>query len=74
MFGVLFMPMEVFDKELFKKYASMAVECRVYRDVKRGIAKIKARTKRRLVTIKIPLDEVDSFLTELGCENIVDIK
>ncbi len=67
------MPMEVSDRELFKKIASNAIECRVYRDHKRGVAKVKARTKRRLVTIKIPLDEVDSFLGELGCENVVEI-
>lgn len=73
MLGVLSMPMEVTDRELFKEIASRAIECRVYRDVKRGIAKVKARTRRRLVTIKISLDEVDSFLQELNCANIVEI-
>jgi large subunit ribosomal protein L38e len=66
------MPMEVTDREAFKEYASRAVECRVVRDEKRKIAKVKARTKKRLITIKIPLEEVDGFLEELGCENIVE--
>uniref|UniRef100_A0A7C4H8N7 5'-nucleotidase n=1 Tax=Staphylothermus marinus TaxID=2280 RepID=A0A7C4H8N7_STAMA len=68
------MPVEVFDRELFKKIAERAVECRVYRDEKNGLAKVKARTRRKLVTIKIPLNELDSFLRELKCENIVEIK
>ena len=67
-------PIEVFDKEEFKKYVENAIECRVYRDVKKGIAKVKARTKRKLVTIKIPLDELDSFLQEINCPSIVEIK
>lgn len=66
-------PMEVFDKEEFKKYVSLAVECRVYRDEKKGIAKVKARTKSKLVTIKIPLNELEDFLKEINCENIVEI-
>ncbi len=67
------MPMEVFDKEEFNKIAAGAIECRVVRDEKNGIAKVKARTRRRLVTIKIPLDELDGFLQELNCENLVEI-
>ncbi|MET1160626.1 MAG: 5'-nucleotidase [Thermoprotei archaeon] len=66
--------MEVFSKEEFKKYVEIAEECRVYRDVKRGIAKVKARTKRKLVTIKIPLDELDAFLKEINCPKIIEIK
>jgi len=67
------MPVEVFDKEVFKKYASIAVKCIVYRDSKKGIAKVKARTKRKLVTIKVPLSELDSFLNEIQCPEITEI-
>ncbi len=67
------MPVEISDRELFKEIASRAIECRVYRNKKKGIAKVKARTRKRLVTIKIPLEEVDTFLQELKCENIVEI-
>ncbi len=67
-------PIEVFSKEEFKKYAEKAIECRIYRDHKRSIAKIKARTKKKLITIKIPLDQLESFLSDIKCENIVEIK
>ncbi len=67
------MPIEVSDREEFKKIAQEAIECRVVRDEKKGVAKVKARTKKRLVTIKVPLGELDNFLQELGCENIVEI-
>lgn len=66
------MPIEVFDKEEFKKYVALAVECRIYRDVKRNIAKVKARTKSKLVTIKVKLDELDNFLNEIKCVNVVE--
>jgi len=67
------MPVEVFDKEVFKKYASIAVKCIVYKDTKRGVAKVKARTKRKLVTIKVPLSELEAFLNEVKCPEVVDI-
>ncbi len=67
-------PIEVFDKEEFKKYVEQAIKCIVYRDEKKKIAKVKARTKRKLVTIKIPLDELDGFLSEINCPEIVEIK
>lgn len=66
-------PMEVFDKEEFKKYVEHAVKCIVYKDVKKGIAKVKARTKSKLVTIKIPLEELDAFLSEINCPEIEEI-
>ncbi|RLG81539.1 MAG: 5'-nucleotidase [Thermoprotei archaeon] len=67
-------PTEVFTKEEFKKYAEIATECRVYKDDRKGIAKIKARTKRKLVTIKVPLDELDSFLQDVNCPEVIEIK
>ncbi|OYT39819.1 MAG: 5'-nucleotidase [Desulfurococcales archaeon ex4484_58] len=67
-------PIEVKDKDEFKKYVKLAIECRVYRDPKRNIAKVKARTKSKLVTIKIPLEELDSFLQEINCPEVIEIK
>ncbi len=67
------MPVEIFDKEEFKRIARMAEECRVKRLNKEGIAKVKARTKKYLYTIKIKIDELDAFLKELECENIVEV-
>ncbi len=67
------MPVEVFDLEEFKKIAKDAIECRVYRDQKKGIAKLKARTKRKLVTIKVPLSELNNILSQLECKNLVEI-
>lgn len=67
------MPVEVFDLEEFKRIAKEAIECRVYRDQKKGIAKLKARTKRKLVTIKIPLNKLNDILSQLECRNVIEI-
>jgi len=67
------MPVEVFDLEEFKKIVKGAIECRVYRDQKKGIAKLKAKTKRKLVTIKVPLNELNNILSQLECKNLVEI-
>ena len=64
------MPVEIKDKEEFKKIAEKAIECRVKKDEKKGIVKIKARTKRYLYTIKLKSDEAESFIKELKCEKI----
>ncbi len=58
----------------FKEKASKAVECRLVRREKEGIAKLKARTKRYLYTVKVPLDKVDQLVSELGCKNLKEIK
>ncbi len=67
------MPVEIFDKEKFIEIAKRAVECRVKRIEKEGIAKVKARTKRYLYTIKVKLDELEEFLKKLECNRIVEI-
>lgn len=67
------MPIEVRSQEEFIRISEKASECRVVRKQKEGIAKIKARTKRYLYTIKIPLDQVDDFLKRLKCQNIKEI-
>lgn len=67
------MPIEVKSKDELMRYVANAVECRVYRNARKGYAKIKVRTKRKLVTMKVPLDEVDPLIQELNCENLVEI-
>ncbi len=65
------MPVEITDRNKFIEISSRAIECRVVR--KKDIAKVKARTKRYLYTIKIPLNEVDEFIKQLKCSNIKEI-
>jgi hypothetical protein len=38
------------------------------------VAKVKARTKRYLYTIKVPLDKVDEFLKRLRCPKVVEVQ
>ncbi len=69
------MPIEIDPKkrDLFIEISARAIECRVVKDEKKGIAKVKARTKRYLYTIKIPLNELNDFLKQLKCKKIVEI-
>lgn len=67
------MPIEVRDPEEFIRISERASECRVVKREKEGVAKVKARTKRYLYTIKIPLNELDSFIKRLKCQNIKDV-
>ena len=67
------MPIEVYDKEEFIAISERAIECRVKKLEDEGIAKVKARTKKKLYTIKIKLDELDDFLKKLKCKNIVEV-
>jgi len=67
------MPIEVYDKEEFIAISERAVECRVKKLKDEGIAKVKARTKKKLYTIKVKLNELDDFLKKLKCKNIVEI-
>ncbi len=67
------MPIEVKDRDKFIEISGRAVEIRVIRKEKEGIAKVKARTKRYLYTIKIPLNELSDFLKSLKCDRIVEI-
>jgi len=67
------MPVEVFDKEKFIEISRRAIECRIKKLEKEGIAKVKARTKRYLYTIKIKLDELEDFLKRLECRNIIEV-
>ncbi len=67
------MPVEIYDKNEFIAITERAIECRVKRLPKEGIAKVKARTKSKLYTIKIKLDELDDFLKKLKCKEIVEV-
>ncbi|MEM4434607.1 MAG: hypothetical protein QXP10_00845 [Sulfolobales archaeon] len=67
------MPIEIKDPEEFIKISVRASECRVVRRPKENLAKVKARTKRYLYTIKVPLDQLEEFLKKLKCQNIKDL-
>lgn len=67
------MPIEVYDKEEFIKIAERAEECRVVVNEKKKVAKVKARTKRYLYTIKVKPEELDEFLKQLKCGKIYRI-
>ncbi len=67
------MPIEIYDKEEFIAISERAVECRVKKLEDEGMAKVKARTKKKLYTIKVKLNELDDFLKKLKCKNIVEI-
>jgi len=63
-------PKEIADPEEFIKISEHALECRVIKLEDKGLAKVKARTRRYLYTIKIPLNNLDEFLKKLKCQNI----
>lgn len=67
------MPVEIYDKNKFIEISSRAEVCRVVKKEKENIAKVKARTKRYLYTIKIPINELDEFLKQLKCKEIVEV-
>ncbi len=67
------MPVEVYDKNKFIELSARAEICRVVRKEKEGIAKVKARTKRYLYTIKIPLNELEEFIKQLKCKEVVEV-
>ncbi|HDD25848.1 MAG TPA: 5'-nucleotidase [Acidilobales archaeon] len=67
------MPIEIKNEEEFLKISERAIECRIKKNVKEGIAKVKARTKRYLYTYKIPLDKLEEFKKKLKCAEIVEL-
>jgi len=64
-------PVEVKDWKEFVKISARASECRVKYTRKGNVAKIKARTRRVLYTIKVEKDKVEELLKELKCPRIV---
>lgn len=67
------MPVEVYDRSKFIEISSRAELCRVVRREKEGVAKVKARTKKYLYTIKIPINELEEFIKQLKCKELVEI-
>ncbi len=67
------MPIEVKSLEELEKIAQKGIECRVKRNNKDGMAKIKVRTNKYLYTYKVEKDRVDEILTKLNCKNIIDL-
>lgn len=67
------MPIEIKDVEEFIRISERASECRVVRKPKENIAKVKARTKRYLYTIKVSVDQLDEFLKRLKCQNVIEV-
>jgi len=67
------MPIFIANEEEFVKITERAKECRVKKLEKEGVAKVKARTKRYLYTIKIPLEKLEEFLKRLKCPEIVEV-
>jgi len=67
------MPIFLKDLEEFKKVAERAIECRVVRDEKKKVGKLKARTKRYLYTYIAPLEKLDEIVKGIRCQNIVEV-
>jgi len=67
------MPIFISDEEKFMEIAKRAIECRVKRLEKKGIAKVKARTKRYLYTYIVELSKLEEFLKKLPCKNIKEV-
>ncbi|HIP56453.1 MAG TPA: 5'-nucleotidase [Ignisphaera aggregans] len=67
------MPIFVSDEQKFLEIAKRARECRIKKIEKKGIVKIKARTKRYLYTFIIPLEKLEEFSKKLQCSKIVEV-
>ncbi len=70
------MPIFISDEKEFLDIAKRATECRIKKNEKEGIAKVKARTKRYLYTFIVNLDKLNDFLNKLKnvCSNIKEIE
>ncbi|MEB2792799.1 MAG: 60S ribosomal protein L38 [Caldisphaeraceae archaeon] len=67
------MPIEVYSFDELLRLSEKAIECRIKRNVRKGTAKIKVRTKKYLYTYKVALDELEDTLKKLNCKGLVDI-
>ena len=65
------MPVELKDWGEFVRVSERAVECRVKYARRGDVAKIKARTRRVLYTIKVDRGRVEELIKELKCPRIV---
>ena len=59
------MPVELYSKEDFLRVVERALEIRVKAYEDKGFAKVKARTRKYLYTIKVSIDELDGFINEI---------
>ncbi|MEM1525517.1 MAG: hypothetical protein QW775_06650 [Ignisphaera sp.] len=59
------MPVFILDENRFLEIAKNAIECRIKRAEKKGIVKLKARTKRYLYTYAVPMDKADATVEKL---------
>ncbi|MEM0227229.1 MAG: 5'-nucleotidase [Ignisphaera sp.] len=59
------MPIFINSEDRFLEAVKRALECRVKRIEKKGIAKVKARTKKYLYTYITTLDKLDDLLNKL---------
>ncbi len=67
------MPIFISDEQKFLEIAKRAQECRIKKIEKKGIVKIKARTKRYLYTYIIPLEKLGEFMKKLQCSKIAEV-
>lgn len=67
------MPIEIKEEEHAIKLSEAAIECRVKKLEKEGIAKIKLRTKRYLFTYKVPLEKLEEVLRKMKCSKVVEL-
>lgn len=69
------MPVFVPDENRFIDIAKNSIECRVKRLEKKGIVKLKARTKRYLYTYIASLDKAETLIGKLKsvCKSIKEV-
>ena len=68
------MPAEVKDLDTLIKLAEGSIECRVYRNDRKGYGKIKVRRRNKLYTYVVSnLDEIDSIVEKLNCDRVLVI-
>lgn len=69
------MPVFILDENKFLEVAKNAIECRIKRDEKKGVVKLKARTKRYLYTYAVTMDKADATIEKLKavCKDIKEV-
>lgn len=69
------MPVFISDEGKFLELAKKAIECRAKKVEKKGIVKLKARTKRYLYTYIVPIDKATAVIEKIKpvCKSFVEI-
>ncbi len=67
------MPIEIKDEEHAINLSKIAIECRIKKLEKEGVAKVKFRTKKYLFTYKVPIDKLQELMGKLKCKNVVEL-